>query len=190
MTRRRSSGSSWVERAVEPTRSQNITVSWRRSASTVTGRGSSAACSAGLLRLFRVVLFGADFALVFAWSLFSMGCAASGLPHWPQKRARGRFSNPQLAQRNWKGSPHPIQNFMPSGFSKPQLAQRIRPLYSFGLFGARKTLTLLCQADMPSLLLLLLPLLRRSKVARVARVAGQQKTQSFGPLATVSKSLV
>src|SRR5262245_24376545 len=142
MTRRRSSGSSWVERAVEPTRSQNITVSWRRSASTVTGRGSSAACRVGLLRLFRVGLFGADFALLFAWSLFSMGCAASGLPHWPQKRARGRFSNPQLVQRSWKDSPHPIQNFMPSGFSKPQLAQRIGPLYSFRVFRARKTTAL------------------------------------------------
>ena len=32
MTSRRSSGSSRVDSAVEPTRSQNITVSWRRSA--------------------------------------------------------------------------------------------------------------------------------------------------------------
>jgi DNA methylase len=35
MTRRMSSGSSRAESAVEPTRSQNITVSWRRSAAPV-----------------------------------------------------------------------------------------------------------------------------------------------------------
>src|SRR5258708_4363235 len=40
MTSRRSSGSSWAERAVEPTTSQNRTVSWRRSASL--GGGPSA----------------------------------------------------------------------------------------------------------------------------------------------------
>src|SRR5262245_6472509 len=93
----------------------------------------------GLLRLFLVGLFGADFALLFAWSLCSGDCATSGLPHWPQKRAKGTFSPPQLAQRSWKGSPHPIQNFMPSGVSKPQLAQRMLPLYSFGRSRARKT---------------------------------------------------
>src|SRR5215469_10061661 len=37
MTSRRSSGSSRVASAVEPTRSQNITVSWRRSAASLRG---------------------------------------------------------------------------------------------------------------------------------------------------------
>src|SRR5262245_15965648 len=45
MTSRRSSGSSWAERAVEPTTSQNKTVSWRRSASRGgVGAGRGAAC--------------------------------------------------------------------------------------------------------------------------------------------------
>ena len=35
---RNSSGSSWAESAVDPTRSQNIMVNWRRSASGAAGR--------------------------------------------------------------------------------------------------------------------------------------------------------
>ncbi len=48
MTSRRSSGSSCVDSEVEPTRSQNITVSWRRSAA-VAGRGAAVGgvCSRG-----------------------------------------------------------------------------------------------------------------------------------------------
>src|SRR6266851_3264116 len=45
MTSRKSSGSIPVESAVDPTRSQNITVNWRRSAS---GAAASAAGAAGL----------------------------------------------------------------------------------------------------------------------------------------------
>src|SRR5271165_5860016 len=42
MISRRSSGSSRADRAVEPTRSQNITVSWRRSADNPLGVGGGA----------------------------------------------------------------------------------------------------------------------------------------------------
>ena len=42
MTSRMSSGSSRADIAVEPTRSQNITVSWRRSAASGFGAGSGA----------------------------------------------------------------------------------------------------------------------------------------------------
>ena len=47
MTSRRSSGSSRVESSVEPTRSQNITVRWRRSGRAIarTGGGGGAAVS-------------------------------------------------------------------------------------------------------------------------------------------------
>src|SRR5271169_6106917 len=46
MIARTSSGSSRAEIAVEPTRSQNITVSWRRSAASGFGAGSAAGRSA------------------------------------------------------------------------------------------------------------------------------------------------
>ena len=45
MISRKSSGSSRAESAVEPTRSQNITVSWRRSAVS-SGRGAAGAAAA------------------------------------------------------------------------------------------------------------------------------------------------
>ena len=45
MISRRSSGSSRAESAVEPTRSQNMTVSWRRSAVS-SGRGTAGAVGA------------------------------------------------------------------------------------------------------------------------------------------------
>ncbi len=62
------------------------------------------------------------------------------VPQAAQNLACGRFSFPQLGQRLWSELPHSIQNLAPSRFSDPQLPQRIRPLYSFGVFGARKTL--------------------------------------------------
>jgi hypothetical protein len=48
MTSRMSSGSSRTDSAVEPTRSENITVSWRRSAASATGGIGVAAAGAPL----------------------------------------------------------------------------------------------------------------------------------------------
>src|SRR5712671_4712765 len=48
MTSRRSSGSSRAASSVEPTRSQNITVSWRRSASVGAGASEGAAVTAAV----------------------------------------------------------------------------------------------------------------------------------------------
>jgi hypothetical protein len=64
------------------------------------------------------------------------------VPQAAQNFAWGRFSPPQLGQRLWSELPHSIQNLAPAGFSVPQLAQRMLPLYSFGVFRARKTTAL------------------------------------------------
>ena len=50
MIARRSSGSSRADRGVEPTRSQNITVTWRRSASGCTGESGASRRVAGKCR--------------------------------------------------------------------------------------------------------------------------------------------
>src|SRR5262252_245016 len=75
-----SSGSRRVESAVEPTRSQNITVSWRRSADAVTGAIGEAAANNGASRLVGAL-------------------AVRGLPHSAQNLAFGRFAQPQIRQR-------------------------------------------------------------------------------------------
>src|SRR5262249_25434217 len=62
MTSRRSSGSMRVESAVEPTKSENITVTWRRSAASTGGPGD-AACPLHLDLSFRNVLYGDPAAL-------------------------------------------------------------------------------------------------------------------------------
>src|SRR5262245_55139568 len=112
MTARSSSGSSWVERAVDPTRSQNITVSCRRSASAVLGtKARGAEGSTGSAE--RSV--GAGVA----------GCSLSAVPHSAQNLAWGKLSNRQLGQAFLKAPPHSIQNLAPSGFSNLQLAQRM-----------------------------------------------------------------
>src|SRR2546428_1411801 len=103
-TARHSSGSSCSESAVEPTRSQNMTVNWRRSAPR-TSRTES-----------RV------------WGLVSGGWR--GVPHSAQNLACGGFSTSQLGQRCLSEPPHSMQNLAPSRFSVPQAAQRIQlPLY-------------------------------------------------------------
>src|SRR5215813_8866469 len=135
MTWRKSSGSSFSASGVEPTRSQNITVSCRRSASGEVG-WDLAVVGAAAGRLAFLVLGVA----VRVRLLTSRGFSAAHrvVPHSPQNLACGAFSPPHWAQRRFSEVPHSVQNFSPSGFSKPQLAQRIRPLYSFGLSRARK----------------------------------------------------
>src|SRR5215510_12335256 len=116
MTSRNSSGSSCVDSAVEPTKSQNITVSCRRSASGavaggLTGIGrltASDVCPevSALLRL----LLGTGFLL-----------ASKGVPHSEQNLAVGCICWPQLGQSRTNGVPHSEQNFTPSAFSVLQL---------------------------------------------------------------------
>jgi hypothetical protein len=111
---------------VEPTKSQNITVNWRRSPSATLGtaaRGAPAkACAA-------------DCSL----GPKPAGGSLSEVPHSRQNLVKGRFSNPHCGQRFSTEVPHSPQNFVPSGFSEPQLGQCMLPLYSFGRSGARKT---------------------------------------------------
>ena len=97
-TSRCSSGSRWVERALEPTMSQNMTVSWRRSgedAAKVGGRGPGFRSSG---------LFTARFA-----------------PHSAQNLAPDGLAWPQLAQVRGNGVPHSGQNFAPFGATALQL---------------------------------------------------------------------
>ena len=110
-------GSSRAESAVESTRSQNSTVSWRRSAADAArpaadgspGAGTSSWASPGL-----AVGSGVG---------AGVGPVRS-VPHVPQNLNRGRFSPPHCGQRFWSGEPHSPQNFIPSGLSEPQFGQR------------------------------------------------------------------
>ena len=80
MTSRRSSGSSLVESAVEPTKSQNITVSWRRSAAEPARIAGAAGAAAG----------------------DGAGAAAAPIlaPHCAQNREPAALTWPQAAQGN------------------------------------------------------------------------------------------
>src|SRR6516162_9765825 len=98
MIPRRSSGSNRADSGVEPTRSQNITVSWRRSA--VSERGGGGAGGAGA------------------------AASPTGLPQPPQKLAVGSFSNPQTGHREGSGAPHSAQKRLLAAFSAMQLGQR------------------------------------------------------------------
>ena len=103
MTSRRSSGSSRADSAVEPTISQNMTDSCRRSASarvaTETDIGAAGpACP-------------------------------TGLPQPPQNLAAGSFSKPQAGHCEGSGDPHSAQKRRAPAFSAMQLRQRI---YSLG----------------------------------------------------------
>src|SRR5262245_59337241 len=135
MTSRNSSGSSFSASGVEPTKSQNMTVSWRRSASGAAGR----ACPA----VGDVVGRLAFLAVVVPWRLRPFAgrgvpAALKGMPQWPQNFACGAFSKLHWAQRRVSAVPHSLQNFSPSGFSNPQLRHCIGPLYSFGVSETRK----------------------------------------------------
>src|SRR5215471_19885526 len=101
MTSLKSSGSSRDDRGVEPTRSQNMTVSWRRSALSARVTG---------------VAVGA------------VGAAASStrLPQPPQNLVAGSFSKPQAGQGQGSGAPHWPQKRLVAAFSAVQLGQRIR----------------------------------------------------------------
>src|SRR5215472_17218521 len=98
MTSRKSSGSSREASAVEPTRSQNITVSWRRSALSVRGAAVGA-----------------------------VGAAASsvGFPQPPQNLVAGSFSKPQAGHGQGSGAPQCPQKRLVVAFSAMQLGQRI-----------------------------------------------------------------
>src|SRR5215471_15447876 len=98
MISRMSSGSRRAASAVEPTRSQNMTVSWRRSAEAV-------GCVIG-------VTSGAGFAGL---------SAVSALPHFEQNLAPARLVAPQEAQRTGRAAPHASQNLLSSGISEWQL---------------------------------------------------------------------
>src|SRR5215471_14059173 len=100
ITSRRSPGSSRDARAVAPTRSQNITVRWRRSAPSMRAGGDEAG--------------GIAFAI-----------SAKGLPQPPQNFAVGSFSKPQAEQREGSGAPHSAQKRLVTAFSAMQLGQRI-----------------------------------------------------------------
>src|SRR6266700_7143612 len=94
----KSSGSSLADSAVDPTRSQNSTVSWRRSI----GRASRAVgATAGE--------FGRNL-----------------VPQSPQNLFRAGFVTPQAGQRRTAAAPHRPQNFLCSGTSAAQFVQCIR----------------------------------------------------------------
>src|ERR1700739_1196680 len=100
MTSRRSSGSRRDESSVEPTRSQNITVSCRRSATST--RGAAGAMSGA-----------------------GVAAAPIGLPQPPQNSAGGSFSKPQFAQGEGSAAPQRAQKRLVAAFSAMQLGQRI-----------------------------------------------------------------
>jgi hypothetical protein len=98
MTSRTSSGSSRVESAVEPTRSQNMTVSCRRSA-----RGCA-------------LVDGGRGAPSRAWARTN-----NFSPHELQNFAPGGFSCQQLPQVSGCGAPHWLQKRLAAGKALPQL---------------------------------------------------------------------
>src|SRR5258707_280166 len=104
MTSRRSSGSSRTESAVEPTRSQNMTVSCRRSADDAAGAVAGDGGEPG-----------ANAAPQLAQNL-----ACGGL-RWPHDRQAGGSDTPQ-----W------MQNLLASGISALQLGQSMSHLVSRG----------------------------------------------------------
>src|SRR5271169_92234 len=94
-----SSGSSREVSSVEPTRSQNITVSCRRSAPSVRGASDTAG---------------------------RIGAAsANGLPQPPQNFAEASLSKPQAGQGKGNDAPHWAQKRLFAPFSAMQLGQRI-----------------------------------------------------------------
>jgi hypothetical protein len=83
--------------------SQNMTVSWRRSASWVR------------VRVRREVIGAA------AAGGWAAGPGSSAAAHWPQKRNAGGLSNPQLGQARLSAVPHWPQKRIVAGLSKLQL---------------------------------------------------------------------
>src|SRR5271155_4272597 len=106
MTSRRSSGSSCVDKAVEPTRSQNITAIWRRSA-TLAARVTGGGAGAGE---------GAEAADAPPSSL---------VPHCAQNFEPAALAWPQDAQAKACGAPHCGQNLLSLGMSLAQLGHAL-----------------------------------------------------------------
>src|SRR6516162_4721331 len=98
MTSPCTSGSRRVESALEPTRSQNMMVSWRRSGV----YADPAAAGATLSMSFPVL-------------------AVRLAPHSAQNFAAGGLAYPQLGQRRGNGVPHSWQNLAASGATPLQL---------------------------------------------------------------------
>src|SRR6266702_1400085 len=111
MISRRSSGSSFVASAVEPTRSQNITVSWRRSAEEL-GAGDKVEGS--------VTRTTVDLDTRAAADTRAAPVGMSAAPQSPQNLLPDGLSAPQARQRKDSGAP---QTFLPSGLTLPQLGQ-------------------------------------------------------------------
>src|SRR5947209_7230023 len=97
----RSSGSKSSARAVDPTRSQNITLISRRSARALSAASPSSLCPAG--------------------GLPSPVAGRSRWPHCPQKFELGGFLLPHAAHRLAKLAPHCVQRPTPPEFVKPQV---------------------------------------------------------------------
>ena len=91
-----SSGSSREVSAVDPTRSQNITVSWRRSP--LSARGASDVVAP---------------------------VSPVGLPQPPQNFDASSFSKPHAGQGDGSGDPHSAQKRLVAAFSAVQFGQRI-----------------------------------------------------------------
>jgi hypothetical protein len=90
-----------AERAVEPTRSQNITVSCRRSAALGAGFTGGGGAAIGVRSV----------------------TADSVAPQPPQNLAVGGLSFPQAAQGTGNAAPHSRQNWFPAGTSARQFEQ-------------------------------------------------------------------
>jgi hypothetical protein len=98
-----SSGSSRAASSVERTRSQNTTVSWRRSPAPRSGSAEGSGPGAGS----------------------AAALASSARPQPEQKRAPARSSRPQAEQRGASGAPQLSQKRASSGFRCWQLWQTI-----------------------------------------------------------------
>src|SRR5262245_26901385 len=110
ITSRRSSGSSCAASTVESTRSQNITVSWRRSA--------PAMASLDVRLGVNVLRSGTGSA------------SANAAPQLPQYLLPGGVSAPHAAQEGGSDAPQSPQNLLPAAFEVPQLGQsmyRLQP---------------------------------------------------------------
>src|SRR5512140_2399906 len=114
MISRRSSGSSCAASAVEPTRSQNITVSWRRSAEEL---GTDGKVGGSATR--STVGVGAPAAA----DTCAPPVRVSAVPQSPQNLLPDGFSAPHAAQCTGSGAPQLPQTFFPSRLALPLLGQ-------------------------------------------------------------------
>src|SRR5262245_40814808 len=120
MISRMSSGSSRADSAVDPARSQNITVSWRRSAD-IAGRVACGVEGAAPLIWGPNDVIGAAVGAPDA-------LAASLLPQLPQNFAPGRAWAPQDGQPVGISAPHSSQNRFPGVTSALQLGHSMMHL--------------------------------------------------------------